>query len=58
VTTPRNEIDYVVTDFGIAHLRGRTVKERARLLIEVAAPQFRESLREDFKRTYGRDCYK
>jgi 4-hydroxybutyrate CoA-transferase len=56
VTTPRNEIDYVVTDFGIAHLRGRTVKERARLLIEVAAPQFRESLREDFKRTYGRDC--
>jgi 4-hydroxybutyrate CoA-transferase len=56
VTTPRNEIDYVVTDFGIAHLRGKTVKARARLLIDVAAPQFREALREDFKRIYGRDC--
>lgn len=56
VTTPRNEIDYVVTDYGIAHLRGKTVKQRARLLIDVAAPQFRETLREDFKRIYGRAC--
>lgn len=56
VTTPRNEIDYVVTDYGIAHLRGKTVKQRARLLIDVAAPQFRESLREEFRRVYGRAC--
>ncbi len=55
VTTSRQDIDYVITDYGIAHLRGRTVKERARLLIEVAAPQFREQLREEFKRIYGRD---
>jgi 4-hydroxybutyrate CoA-transferase len=58
VSTPRNEIDYVVTDYGIAHLRGRTVKDRARMLIEIAAPQFRDSLRDDFVRVYGRDCYK
>jgi len=58
VSTPRNEIDYVVTEHGIAHLRGRTVKDRARMLIEVAAPQFREGLREDFRRIYGRDCGK
>ncbi len=56
VSTTRNDIDYVITDYGIAHLRGRTVKDRARMLIEIAAPQFRESLREDFRRIYGRDC--
>jgi len=31
VTTSRNDIDYVITDYGIAHLRGRTVKDRARM---------------------------
>jgi len=56
VTTSRNDIDYVITDYGIAHLRGRTVKERARMLVEIAAPQFRDWLREEFARIYGRDC--
>jgi len=58
VTTSRNDIDYVITDYGIAHLRGRTVKERARMLVEIAAPQFRDWLREEFARIYGRDCPK
>jgi 4-hydroxybutyrate CoA-transferase len=58
VTTSRNDIDYVITEHGIAHLRGRTVKDRARLLIDLAAPPFREALREDFRRLYGRDCGK
>jgi 4-hydroxybutyrate CoA-transferase len=58
VTTSRNDIDYVITDHGIAHLRGRTVKERARMLVEIAAPQFRDWLREEFARIYGRDCAK
>ncbi|MFO7693773.1 MAG: acetyl-CoA hydrolase/transferase C-terminal domain-containing protein [Vicinamibacterales bacterium] len=58
VTTSRNDIDYVITDYGIAHLRGRTVKERARMLVEIAAPQFRDWLREEFQRIYGRDCTK
>lgn len=56
VTTLRNDVDYVITDYGIAHLRGRTVKERARSLIRIAAPQYRDWLREEFKRIYGRDC--
>jgi 4-hydroxybutyrate CoA-transferase len=58
VTTSRNDIYYVITEHGIAHLRGRTVKDRARMLIDLAAPQFREALREDFRRIYGRDCGK
>jgi len=44
VTTSRNDVDYVVTDHGIAHLRGKTVHARAEALIRIAAPQFRESL--------------
>jgi len=56
VSTSRQDIDYVVTDYGIAHLRGRGVKERARMLIEIAAPQFRDWLREEFKKIYGWSC--
>jgi len=36
----------VVTEHGIAHLRGRTVRERACALAEIAAPEFRAELRE------------
>lgn len=46
VTTPRHQVDLVVTEHGVAHLRGRTVRERARALAEVAAPEFRDQLRE------------
>jgi acyl-CoA hydrolase len=44
VTTPRHDVDAVVTEHGIAELSGRTVRERARALIEVAHPDFRDSL--------------
>ena len=44
VTTPRAEADLVVTEHGIAELRGRTLAERARALIEVADPAFRAEL--------------
>ena len=40
----RGDADYVVTEHGVAELRNRTVEERARALIAVAAPEFRESL--------------
>jgi len=33
------------------------MKARAKALIDIAAPQFQEQLREDFKKLYGRDCY-
>jgi len=45
VTTPKNTVDNVVTEYGVAELRGRTLAERAAALIDVAAPQHREHLR-------------
>lgn len=44
VTTGKNDVDYVVTEYGVAHLRGKTARQRAQALINVAAPQFREEL--------------
>jgi acetyl-CoA hydrolase len=44
VTTPRGDADVVVTEFGTAHLRGRSVSERARALIAIAHPDFRDGL--------------
>lgn len=44
VVTTRNHVRYVVTEFGVAHLYGKTVRERAKALIAIAHPQFREEL--------------
>jgi len=44
VTTPRTDVMYVVTEFGIANLKGKSVPERARALIALAHPDFREKL--------------
>lgn len=46
VTAARTDVDIIVTEFGIAHLRDRSSKTRAEALIEIAAPQFRDALRE------------
>jgi acyl-CoA hydrolase len=46
VTSPRHQIDVVVTEFGVAELAGRSVEERARALAEVAHPDFRAGLRD------------
>ena len=50
VTTPRHQLDLVVTEFGVAHLRGRTVRERARALAAIAAPEVRDTLLERAER--------
>ena len=47
VTTPRNDVQYVVTEHGWANLRGMSVDQRARALIGLAAPQFRQALEAD-----------
>ena len=45
VTTPRHQVDLVITEHGVAELRGRTVRERAVALAEIAHPDFRDELR-------------
>lgn len=47
VTTPRNDVQYVATEYGIVNLRGLTLAERAKSLIELAHPDFREGLERD-----------
>lgn len=49
VTLHRSTTDYIVTEYGIAHLRGRTLKERTLALIAIAHPKFRDQLTEDAK---------
>lgn len=44
ITTPRTMIDYVVTEYGYAQLKGKGIRERAKLLIGLAHPDFREEL--------------
>lgn len=44
VTTSRNDVHYVVTEYGVAELYGRSIPQRAQMLINIAAPQFREEL--------------
>ena len=51
VTTPRHQVDLVVTEYGVAELRGRTVLERAAALAEIAHPDFRDQLRDASRRT-------
>jgi acyl-CoA hydrolase len=44
VTTTRADIDIVVTEYGVAHLRGRSFGERAERLRAIAHPDFRDRL--------------
>ena len=44
VTTSRNDVDYVVTEYGVAHLTGKTLRQRAQALIAIAHPDFRQEL--------------
>jgi acyl-CoA hydrolase len=44
VTTIKNTVDQVVTEYGVAEMRGRSISERARALIAIAHPRFRDEL--------------
>jgi len=44
VVTSRGDVHYVITEYGVAYLHGKTIRERARALIDIAHPQFREEL--------------
>mgnify|MGYP000222653400 FL=1 len=52
VTTSRHDTDYVVTEYGIAKLKGKTVKDRARALINIAHPDFRDGLKDEFEKMF------
>ena len=43
-TTSKNDVDYIVTEYGLAHLRGHSLAERAKQLIAIAHPDFRDEL--------------
>jgi len=47
VVTSRADVHYVVTEFGVAHLYGRSIRERALALINIAHPKFRDDLTEE-----------
>ena len=46
LSTSKNDINYVVTEFGVAQLRGKTAHQRCEALIRIAHPNFREELRD------------
>jgi acyl-CoA hydrolase len=50
VTTSKNDVNFVVTEYGVAQLRGKTAKQRAEALIAIAHPDFRDELREAARR--------
>ena len=45
VTTFENIVDCIVTEYGVAELRGSTIRERTRRLIGIAHPKFRDDLK-------------
>lgn len=55
VTTTRNEVNYVITEYGIARLKGKSLRQRAEALIRIAHPDFRDELTAEFRRRYPRD---
>jgi 4-hydroxybutyrate CoA-transferase len=52
VSIPRELADTVVTDYGVARLLGKSVRERAEALVEVAHPDHRDALRDEARRLY------
>jgi acetyl-CoA hydrolase len=52
VTTSRGDVHYVVTEFGVAYLHGKTIGQRAKALIDIAHPKFREELDKYLHQTF------
>ena len=49
VTTSKNTVDKIVTEYGVAEMRGRTLRQRAEALISIAHPKFRDELTKEAK---------
>lgn len=52
ITTSRNDVHYVVTEYGVANLKGKTLRQRALALIDIAHPDFKEELMNEFNRRF------
>ncbi|MFO7814875.1 MAG: acetyl-CoA hydrolase/transferase C-terminal domain-containing protein [Halanaerobiales bacterium] len=46
ITLGRNDIDYIVTEYGVAHLKGKSIRDRVDAMISIAHPDFRDEIRE------------
>ncbi len=50
VTTSKNDVDRIVTEYGVAELRGKTIEQRTKALIQIAHPKFRDELTYEARR--------
>jgi acyl-CoA hydrolase len=50
VTTPRTEVNWIVTEYGAAQLKGKNVRQRVEALINLAHPDYRDELRFEAKK--------
>lgn len=53
VTTARSDVDLIVTEFGVARMRGRTLRERVKAMAAIAAPEHREELMRQARMTWS-----
>jgi 4-hydroxybutyrate CoA-transferase len=53
ITTSRNDVDYVITEYGAALLKAQSLRQRAKNLIDIAHPDHRDILKEEFERRFG-----
>lgn len=53
VTTTRQDVDYIITEYGIARMKGKTIQDRARGLIRIAHPEFRGDLMKQFYQKFN-----
>lgn len=53
VTTSRNDVNYIVTEHGVAKLKGKSLRERARALINIASPDFKDGLIAEFESRFN-----
>jgi 4-hydroxybutyrate CoA-transferase len=52
VTTSRCDADYIITEYGIAEIKGKSLRQRARNLITIAHPDARDNLKDEFKKRF------
>ena len=57
VTTTRGDVHYVITEYGIADLYGKTIRQRAKALVDIAHPDFREELEKYVSEAYFRSTF-